>query len=224
MKIVIGYCDTEGTPHVRSNESELWNVAIVFKHVVDTEGVVKPQDIFHVTHLSLNKKAKRSDIKKPLGVHFKAIEFIKETYDAGNVHVGFWGAGHDMAVLKSYGQPIPFIPFDLLSIAKRINKDNGLQSYNIGNLCNHFGVHGKIRIHTGLGDVLRTIDLLPYLGISTSDLLVIDKTKTTVNAKHKHNEKNTRTVRRHGATGPTTRPDTCTTTDITTIFERNFNI
>ena len=172
-RILIGYADTEGTPHKKNTTSELWNVAIVFKYVIDPNE--KPEEIFNVAHLSLNKRAEKKDVKDSLKTHFGAIEFIRKMYDCDEVRVGFWGAGHDMAVLNSYklGNICPFIPVDLLSIARSKNDD--VESFNIGKLCDKFGVDvdKEHKVHTGLGDVLRMIQLFPFLGMDDPNVLVI---------------------------------------------------
>lgn len=203
MRVLIGYADTEGTPHVKTNDSELWNAAIVFKYVVCKNE--KPKEIFNVAHLSLNKKAKKKDVKASLKTHFSAIEFIKQMYECDEVRVGFWNAGHDMSVLNSYGDTIPFVAVDMLKLAREKNK--GLKSYNIGNLCEHFGVDiaKEHKVHTGLGDVLRMFELFPYLGINDPNLLVIrneQQHKSKPKTQTKKNEAEVGTIRRHGSKHP----------------------
>jgi hypothetical protein len=232
MKILLGFGDSEGTPHVKTNDSELWNAVILFKYVVDTTWQTAPEEVFHVTHLSINKKAKRKDIKDSLDTHFTAIEFIKNVYDCDAVHVGFWGAAHDMAVLRTYGK-VPIIPFDLLSHARKLNDD--IESFNIGKLCTQFDIQCATKVHTGLGDVIRMVKLFPHLGIEVNDKLVFG------DPKPKHAQTSTGSVRRHGvpatAAPPThrtvrmaaprkrtVRMSTGTTADIANIFARKLKL
>lgn len=216
MKILLGYADTEGTPHKKNNASELWNVAIVFKYLIHNDNEAKPEEIFNVAHLSLNKRADKKDVKDSLKTHFGAIEFIRKMYECDQVRVGFWGASHDMAVLSSYNMHdiCPFVPIDLLSMARSLNKDNDeIKSYNIGKLCEHFGVRvdEEHKVHTGLGDVIRMIQLFPHLGmndpISISNHLAIGadkhklKTKPSTNSKLQNVKAVPRSVQRYGTTG-----------------------
>ena len=212
MKILLGYADTEGTPHKKSNDSELWNVVIVFKYIIYDDNEEKPEEIFNVAHLSLNKRADKKDVTDSLKTHFGAIEFIRKMYECEQVRVGFWGASHDMAVLNSYNLEdiCPFIPIDLLCMARSLNKDNDeIKSYNIGKLCEHFGVgvDDQHKVHTGLGDVLRMIQLFPHLGMN--DPLAIGasakhkfKTKSSTKPKHKDVKTSPRIVQRNGTTKP----------------------
>lgn len=174
MKRLIGYADTEGTGF---GTSELWDASFVFKHIVDDEKHL--EDVFHVTHLSISKKAEKSDVKDSLKSYFNTIEYIKDMHECDSVHVGFWHAGHDMSVFKRYGVKSPFEPFDLLTLARRKKKDE-ISSFNIGNLCDHYNITVEQKVHTGLGDVLRMTKLLPRLDIHINDQIVIinEKLKT----------------------------------------------
>lgn len=162
MRILVAFGDSEGTPHVKSNNSELWNLALIFKYVLSDDGI--EEEIFHTTHLTINKNADKAQIKDPLQTHFKVVEYIRNMYECDRVHVGFWNAPHDMAVLNSYGK-YPITAIDLLSNARKQNKDLDT-SFNIGNLCRKFNIkENNTDVHTGLGDVLRMIRLIPYLNL-----------------------------------------------------------
>ena len=217
-RVLFGYSDTEGTPHVQNNDSELWNMATIFKHIItDVQANVeanvqanvqanveakveakvqakveeKNEEVFHVTHLSINKNANKKDVTQSLALHFSSIEFLRKFYECDRVCLAFWGAPHDMAVLNSYNHGYEFESLDLLSIARELNPD--IDSFNIGKLCKRFGVECKTsKVHTGLGDVLRMIDLLPKLNMNSPTRLYNLKAFTL------NNEKKTRSnIRRH---------------------------
>lgn len=188
-KVLFGYSDTEGTPHVKSNDSELWNMAIMFKHVIEP---TTTKDIFHVAHLSINKNAKKKHVNQSLVTHFSSIEFLRKLYDCDRVCIAFWGAPHDMAVLNSYSHGYEFESLDLLPIARRLNPD--IDSFNIGKLCDRFGVECPIsKVHTGLGDVLRMVDLLPKLKMGSPICFynVESKISSSTKPKPKHETKTT---------------------------------
>lgn len=192
MRVLVGFGDTEGTPHVKTNNSELWNIAILFKHVTSGE---KVDDIFHVAHLVINKRAQKNEVKDSLRAHFQAVEYIRDMYQCDKVHVGFWNAPHDIAVLNSYQEKYPIHAFDLLKMARERNKD--IKSFNIGKLCDEFGVECSEKVHTGLGDVIRMVSLLPHLGISTSEW------NQTIRTDPKHVETPTRKILGDGVGRPT---------------------
>lgn len=185
-RVLFGYADTEGTPHVKSNDSELWNMALMFKHVI-TDKEEKNEDIFHIAHLSINKNAHKKHVKQSLVTHFSSIEFLRKLYECDRVCIAFWGAPHDMAVLNSYSHGYEFESLDLLPIARKLNPD--IDSFNIGKLCERFDVKCKTsKVHTGLGDVLRMFDLLPKLKMGSPTCFYNLKDRKNITFKQTPND------------------------------------
>lgn len=177
MRTLVGYGDTEGTPHNPSNDSELWNMYIVFKHVIHDDDDV--QQIFHVTHLSINKNADKKQIRPALSTHYSCIQNLKDFYNCDDVRVGFWGASHDIAVLNSYDVKHDIQALDLLAVVRNSNVDDG--PYNIGRMCvKHNIVDVDAHIHTALGDVLRMVKLLEKLGVDVCNFLVTKHKAKTI--------------------------------------------
>lgn len=168
MKYLVGFGDTEGCPHVLSNDSELWDVTVLFRYIMN-DIAIENDDIFHILHLTIPKMTEKKYIKKALKTHFSSIEYLKELYGCDHARIGFWGANHDIAVLNSYVNDHPFESIDLLSEAR--TSLPGMESYNVGNLCKHFEINSKQKIHTSLGDTVRLELLVPHLKLDLHKLV-----------------------------------------------------
>lgn len=163
-RLLLGFADSEGAPHRGDGKSSLWDLCIIFKYVVDADTFEILGDCFHVCHVSLPKYLTRNVVKTKLKHHFSVVQHIKEEHECQEVCIGFWNAGHDQSVLRYYDVG-GFWPLDLLKCAR--HHTGGLhESYNLGALCRKFNIETLESIHTGLGDTLRMIHILPRLGIS----------------------------------------------------------
>lgn len=163
-RLLIGFADTEGVPHRKDSNSSLWNLVIIFKYITD-ENFNQLEECMHVTHFAMPKNLTKATVKKPLMTHIDAINHIKEAHDCNDVVLGFWNAPHDNAVLRYYDALTDFKTVDLLTVARECS-GNKFDSYSIGYLAKKFNYQQKEGIHTGLGDTLRMIKILPRVGIS----------------------------------------------------------
>lgn len=163
-RILVGFADTEGVPHRKDGSSSLWNLVVIFKYIVDEE-FNQLEECMHVTHFAMPKNMDKMTVSKPLKTHISAINHIKEAHDCDDVVLGFWNAPHDNAVLNYYDALTDFKTVDLLKIAKDCS-NNKFESYSIGKLSEQFNYQTSESIHTGLGDTIRMIKILPRVGIS----------------------------------------------------------
>lgn len=182
-RVLIGYADTEGAPHRSDSKSSLWNMAIIFKYIVDDEFKVL-EDCFHVAHFAMPKHIEKQSVSTPLKTHISAIKHLKEQHNCDDVCLCFWNAGHDNAVLGYYDVLTHFDTVDLLKCARDVS-ENKYSSYSIGNLCRQFNLvtNNTDSLHTALGDTIRLIKLLPRVGITNPELMLSYRkshnTKTT---------------------------------------------
>jgi hypothetical protein len=112
------------------------------------------------------KNLEKRTVTKPLKTHISAINHIRDEHRCDEVVLGFWNAPHDNAVLKYYDVLTDFKTVDLLKCARELSW-NKYESYSIGKLCKQFNVMSDEDIHTGLGDTLRMIKILPRVGITS---------------------------------------------------------
>lgn len=184
-RILLGYADTEGAPHRAKSSSSLWNMAVIFKYIVDDDFNVL-EECFHVTHFAMPKRIEKSQVTQPLKTHMSTIEHLKDTHNCDTVCLCFWNAPHDNAVLRYYESLSIFDTVDLLKCARDCS-NNKYESYSIGALCRQFNVRSDEAIHTGLGDTIRMIKILPRVGITEPKKMspYIIKNVTTV-AKPNH--------------------------------------
>lgn len=186
-RLLLGFADSEGAPHRGDGKSSLWDLCIIFKHVVDADTFEIIEDCFHVCHVSLPKYLTRNMVKTKLKHHFSIVQHIREEHECQDVCIGFWNAGHDQSVLRYYDVG-GFWALDLLKCAR--HHTGGLhESYNLGALCRKFNIETPESIHTGLGDTLRMIHLLPKLGISEPKKMSAFVKRTT-DQKPNHVEEN----------------------------------
>jgi hypothetical protein len=168
-RYLFGYGDTEGAPHRQGSNSNLWNISIIFKYVVDPTGTILSK-IFHTCNFSFEKNNPTPNIRIPLQTHLDSIVFLKELYECSDICICFWNAPHDKAVLRHYKVDQWFHTVDLLPIARSLNKN--IDNFSVGALAQRFGLRTSERLHTALGDTNRMISLLPFLGISDPKVLV----------------------------------------------------
>lgn len=192
-RILVGFADTEGAPHRKDGTSSLWNLVIIFKHIVD-EDFNELESCMHVTHFAMPKNLEKRTVTKPLKTHISAINHIRDEHKCDEVVLGFWNAPHDNAVLKYYDVLTDFKTVDLLKCARECS-GNKYESYSIGKLCKQFNVMSDEDIHTGLGDTLRMIKILPRVGITSVRFMkpyINQKTKsiTHKNVKKKRSSNN----------------------------------
>lgn len=184
-RILLGYADSEGAPYRGDGKSSLWDLCIIFKHVVDGETFKSIEECFHVCHVSLPKYLTRSVVKSKLKHHFACVQHIKEEHSCDDICICFWNAGHDISVLKYY-DIMEFKTIDLLKCAK-VHTKGKYDSYRLGDLCKRFNVTSDNPIHTSLGDTIRMINVLPYLGITAPDKMsMIINTNSKSKPKPKH--------------------------------------
>lgn len=169
MKTIIAIADSEGTPHRGDGKSSLWNFCAIMKYIVDSDTYELLEECYHTFHFSMPKYITRSVVKKSLNVHFEAINHIRQKYDCDEVCFCFWNSPHDLAVLNYYDMG-KITTVDLLALARKLT-NNIHDSYSISNLCRKLGVESKMKLHTGLGDVVRLVELLPKLNITDTRLL-----------------------------------------------------
>lgn len=189
-KYLIGYADSEGAPHRGDGKSSLWNLAIIFKHIVDDNFIVV-DECFHVTQFAMPKHSRKGDVTVPLQTHFDTINYLKNLHNCDRICLCFWNAPHDSAVLDTYQQSVLDIDtVDLLLCAKEHSK-NMFKSYSIEKLCKQFNISTRESVHTALGDTIRMIHILPHVGISEpSKMLPYKKSKKQYHIP-KHEKNNT---------------------------------
>lgn len=198
-RTLLAFADTEGTPHRGNGESSLWDMCIIFKHVVDGNDFKIIEDCFHVCHVSLPKNQSKKNVKSVLRHHFSTVAHLKEEHKCDNICLCFWGAPHDNAVLNYYNV-LDFDTVDLLTCARHCS-DKKYDSYSIGKLCKQFNVRSDESIHTGLGDTLRMIDILPRVGIDSPEKMPPFKNhKSKHSSNTKHNVETTTAKRYSGTT------------------------
>lgn len=188
-RTMLAFADSEGAPHRGKGESSLWDFCVVVKYIVSSETFDVVEKCHHTFQFSMPKYMTRSVVKTSLKTHFDAINHLRVEHGCDDICFCFWNAPHDLSVLKYYDLG-NISTVDLLAVAKEATA-NKYKSYSIGSLCRQFGVEmtGNPKIHSGLGDVIRMIKLLPNLNITntrmllpyirrTSDVLTIGKGMT----------------------------------------------
>lgn len=168
VRTLVAMCDSEGCPHKGDGKSSLWDFCAIFKYIVD-EDFNLIENCFHTYQFSMPKYMTRTFVGTRLKSHFHMIEHLRKEHECDDVCFCFWNAPHDMRVLSYYG-PCDVKTVDLLVVAKKLS-NNKYKSYNIGNLCEELKVESSTTVHTGLGDVLRMIEILPHLGITSPKVL-----------------------------------------------------
>lgn len=178
IRTLVGYADTEGAPHRNDGKSSLWNMAIIFKHVVDNNSYKILEECFHVTHFAMPKKVDKHLVSKPFKTHLDTIDHLKKEHDCDRICLCFWNAPHDNAVLRYYDALGNFDTVDLLRCA-RDNSTVKYKSFSIGDLSKEFNFKSS-SLHTGLGDTLRMIKILPKVGIESPEKMsqYINRTNT----------------------------------------------
>jgi hypothetical protein len=170
-RVLVGYADTEGVPNRGDGKSSLWDMCIIFKHIVDATDYKVLDDCFHVCHVSLPKHQEKTTVKCNLKNHFDMIEHLKEKHSCDSICLCFWNAPHDNAVLRYY-DITRFDTVDLLACARHYS-DGKHESYSITNLCRKFNTLSNSSIHTGLGDTIRMMNILPLVGITSPEKMSV---------------------------------------------------
>lgn len=163
-RTLLGYADTEGVPHRGDGSSSLWDFCIIFKHIVAEDTFEILEDCFHVCHVTLPKHQEKSKVKKTLEAHFQSISHLQVAHRCDDICLCFWNSPHDMRVLGYYDMNKFAKTVDLLKCA-RARSPKKYESFSINKLCSSM-LHDGTSIHTGLGDTLRMISILPKVGIS----------------------------------------------------------
>jgi hypothetical protein len=170
MRTLLAFCDTEGCPQRGAGTSSLWDFCAIFKYVVDEDFNVI-EYCFHVYQLSLPRYLTRELVGTRLKAHFAFIDFLKKELTCDSICFCFWNAPHDLSVLSHYDIS-NLTSIDLLAAARKLT-ENKHESYKIGKLCAHFNIRlPDSAMHTGLGDVLRMVELLPYVGVTKTSVLL----------------------------------------------------
>lgn len=172
MRYLIGFADTEGMPQNKRLQSSLWNMYVMFRYTVDVVPDAKlPPKVtkcLHSTHIAMEQKVDHEMVKKPLACHLASVDYIKFITRADKVLVCFWNAPHDRRVISYYGLDLPFTFVDLLSWARKFKyeHDPPIDSFSLRNLVDRFDINQDKEqswntAHTGLGDVLTMMDVIP---------------------------------------------------------------
>lgn len=191
---IVGFADTEGTPHRKGSKSSLWNMFVVLRFVVRHS---KATSIFHTSNLSLPKNlSEKEDVVIPLETFNSSLRFLKHFYDVNDLYIFFWNAPHDNAVLKHYHDDLEFKPIDLLKWARGFGAvhDPPISSFSLPKLKTRFTIEGQHTPHTALGDTLTMMAILPLIskiedeGLLLSSILGLQKVITMEGADPQHVE------------------------------------
>lgn len=162
-RVLLGFSDTEGTPHRKNSTSSLHDLVILFRYVVDAKTFDIIETVDYMSHVALPKNVKDTKaVKGVLKTHFDAIKYFSKRADCESVCIGYWNAPHDKAVLRHYIDELPFQTVDLLHVARQLKP--GYKSYSLS----HIAREHKIKVHTALGDTLRLIQVLEKLQLEPS--------------------------------------------------------
>lgn len=129
-RILIGYADTEGAPHRKVNGNAIWNMNIIFRHVIDESGK-ELERVYHCNHIILSKNHDKKDIVKSWKVFNGVNDDIMNEHDCDQYILVFWNAPHDRAVLKTYD--IEYHTIDALRRFKEMNSK--YKSYKLAHIC-----------------------------------------------------------------------------------------
>lgn len=103
LRYLFGFADTEGAPHKKFSKSNLWDLSIVFRYVIDGQYRTIDPNIYHVCQFSMNQHAEKNSVQRPLKSFRSSVDHIKKHHQCDRVLLAFWNDSHDRAVLKKSG-------------------------------------------------------------------------------------------------------------------------
>lgn len=163
-RILIGYADTEGAPHRKTNGNSIWNMSILFRHVVNADDFEEVQKVYHSNHIVLSKNHEKKIIKKTWNIFNQVNEDIMNECECESYILVFWNAPHDKAVLKHYG--IEYETVDALPLFKK--KHPKFKSYTLSHVCQSKQINVKPN-HTGYFDSKALMQLMEKSKVKTTD-------------------------------------------------------
>jgi len=164
-RVLIAQGDTEGCSYRSKNGNGLWNMNIIFRHVVDEKTFENVKQIYHVNHIVLdNKHQTKPNVKKSWKIFNAVNDDLMKMYDCESLILCFWNAPHDRAVLKQYG-----IHYEMIDLLRYMRVNVPLSSYTLRNVCKHYKIQA-LPTHTAYSDSKAQMLLLDSMNIKLASL------------------------------------------------------
>ena len=120
MRYLCGFGDSEGAPHRTNSKSTLWDLSVVFTHVVDSaqDWELVESELFHVCQFTHSKWSGTCSaaVAGPLRSFENSIQFLLNHYNCTHACLIFWNAPHDRAVLTHSKFSMPVFTLDLMGL------------------------------------------------------------------------------------------------------------